>query len=59
MDKNVQFASDMRVMLYNTSKSFLLRNVKEELIGEFSVPIVSITKKYNKPQYFNIIDSEG
>lgn len=60
LDKNLQFASDMRVLLYNCSKSLILRREQWDVIGEFCVPITSISKQlYSKPQFFNIIDNEG
>jgi hypothetical protein len=42
IDKNLQFASDMRVILYNCQKSMILRRESWEVIGEFSVPVRSI-----------------
>jgi hypothetical protein len=39
----------MRVMIFNTSKNMIMMS-KQTLIGEFLVPIKSITKKlYTKP----------
>lgn len=59
LDKNIHFAPDMRVILYNCSKSLILRSEKKEIIGEFCVPVSSIIKFYKKPQYFNVISHEG
>jgi len=42
IDKNLQFASDMRVILYNCQKTMLLRRETWEVLGEFSVPVKSI-----------------
>jgi hypothetical protein len=59
LDKNIHFASDMRVLLYNCSKTWLLRREKWDVIGEFSVPVSSIATLYDKPQFFNVISGEG
>lgn len=45
MDKSLQFASDMRVVIYNCEKTLILRRQKWEVIGEFTVPIKSIAGK--------------
>jgi hypothetical protein len=61
LDNNVNFAADMRVCLYNKETSFLgdaIGNAPSKtLIGQFLVPVVSITKLYSYPQYFDVIDS--
>ena len=49
IDKNLDFASDMRVLVYNLSKTLILRRDKWELVGEFSVPIKSIKNYYDDP----------
>ena len=60
LEKNLQFASDMRVLLYNCSKSLILRREQWDVIGEFCVPLTSISKKlYSKPQFFNLVSNEG
>lgn len=60
MDKSLQFASDMRVVIYNCEKTLILRRQKWEVIGEFTVPIKSIAGKlYQKPQFFNVLNNEG
>jgi hypothetical protein len=43
LDKNLGFASDMRVLVYNVSKTLITRKEQwDELIGEFSVPVSSL-----------------
>lgn len=42
LDKNLSLASDMRVLLYNCSKTLILRRDAWEVVGEFSVPITSL-----------------
>lgn len=49
MDKNIGFASDMRVNLYNTSDALFSKDISKQYLGEFSVPVSSITTKYDKP----------
>ena len=50
----------MRVLLYNISKSLILKRDELEVVGEFCVPITSISKKlYSKPQFFNVLNNEG
>lgn len=41
----------MRVLVYNKSTSAILgrESWDDDLIGEFSVPVASITKLYDKP----------
>ena len=59
LDKDLSFAPDMRVIVYNCYKTMLLRRDTWEVIGEFSVPIRSIERLYKKPQFFNVINNEG
>ena len=60
LDKNLQFAPDMRVILFNSSKTLITRRQDWEVIGEFSVPVKSISGKlYNRPQFFNLLNNEG
>lgn len=60
IDKNLQFASDMRVILYNCQKTMLLRRETWEVLGEFSVPVKSIQGQlFKKPQYFNVVNNDG
>lgn len=59
LNKNLGFASDMRVTLFNSSKSMIFRNEKLEVLGEFSVPVKSLCNFYKKPQFFNVINNEG
>lgn len=58
LNKNLGFASDMRVTLFNSSKTWFLGE-KFEVIGEFSVPVTSICNFYKKPQFFNVLNNEG
>lgn len=60
LDKNLGFSSDMRIIVYNCSKTLILRRDSWEVIGEFSVPVKSISEKlFKKPQFFNILNNEG
>jgi len=48
IDKNLNFASDMRVTLYR--KSYNMLGMESPIpIGEFSVPVRSIAQFYTKP----------
>ncbi len=55
LDSNLGFVSDMRVILYNTEDSYF-GGTNSTVIGQFLVPITSITTLYNYPQYFNFVD---
>ena len=53
------FAQDMRVQLILKDKS-LFRGTQDVTLGQFLVPISSMVDNlYKRPQYFNLIDSEG
>lgn len=58
LDKNLSFAPDMIVLVFNKKKGITLFG-DQEYIGSFTVPVTSMTKLYKKPQFFNIIDNEG
>ena len=58
MDSDVGFASDMRVMLYNSETSYF-GGESSQLIGQFLLPVTSLTTLYNYPQYFNFVDESG
>lgn len=58
MDSDVGFASDMRVMLYNSETSYF-GGESSQLIGQFLLPVTSLTTLYNFPQYFNFVDESG
>jgi uncharacterized protein (DUF169 family) len=46
IEKNLSFASDMRVLVYNASTSLFSKS--KEVIGEFSVPVTSIANELYK-----------
>lgn len=58
LDKNLSFAPDMIVLVFNKKKGISFF-ADQELIGSFTVPVMSMTKYYKKPQFFNVIDNEG
>lgn len=54
-----EFASDMRVQLYSIEES-LYKGKNQVMVGQFLVPIVTMLDNlYKRPQYYNVIDSEG
>lgn len=57
LDTNVSLAPDMQVKLYQTEQS-MISGESKLLIGQFNVPIDSITELYTLPQYFDFLDSE-
>ena len=48
LDSNLGFVSDMRVILYNVEESYF-GGKSSTVIGQFLVPITSITTLYNYP----------
>jgi hypothetical protein len=48
LDSNLGFVSDMRVILYNVEESYFGGKFST-VIGQFLVPITSITTLYNYP----------
>jgi hypothetical protein len=57
LSKDISFESDIMVTIYN-KKSDLFRT-SEEIIGQFSVDINSVSVRSFKPQYFNVLNEEG
>ena len=48
LDKNLSFAPDMIVLVFNKKKGISFF-ADQELIGSFTVPVMSMTKYYKKP----------
>ena len=58
IQKELTFESDMRVILQNQEKE-LFGGLSNVVIGEFAVPVQSIMKHSEKPQFFNVLNEEG
>lgn len=57
LDVNVAFSSDMRVILHRINKkTFMNSSESTSVIGQFLVPVKSLTTLYNKPQFYNVLD---
>ena len=59
LNDEAAFAKDMRVQLFQNQTN-LYAGSNQILIGSFNVPIASMVGTlYKRPQYFNIVDSDG
>jgi len=58
IEKELMFESDMRVTLQNQKTSFF-GSLSNQIIGEFAVPVQSIMKHSEKPQFFNVLNANG
>lgn len=58
LEKELVFEPDMRVTLYNR-KTKLFGGLANIVIGEFTIPVESMTTYCEKPQFFNILNEEG
>ena len=58
LNTELTFESDMKVTITNRYKNWL-GNDADSHIGEFSVPVTSLLKHSEKPQFFNILNPEG
>ena len=58
LDREINFESDLKVEVINKKKRdyYALSN---KPIGTFLVPLESITRQVDKPQFFNVINYEG
>jgi len=52
------FEADMRIFVWN-KKSTLFGGFKNILVGEFAVPVQSLLRQCDKPQFYNILNEEG
>ena len=55
LDKELTFEPDLRITLYNKKAKFF-GGFANLVIGEFAVPLTSITTLSNKPQFYNLIN---
>ena len=58
LDKDIFFEADMRVEIKNTKKAGLF-GLSGKILGFFLVPLHTITKRVDKPQFYNLINDEG
>ena len=56
--KDLAFEPDMKVTIYNREKT-LLGDSQDEVLGEFSVQVCSLTTFCDKPQYFSVYNEDG
>jgi len=49
----------MRVMLKNPKSRLLILGESESILGEFTVPVNSMSTEIQRPQFFNVINEEG